>query len=887
MSPKIVKFKKVIRKKPGQEVQKSKFPDFQVNEIDLENDIDYKVLKIPKKKKVFTNRIRQLTRKINERSKNKRIPTSDVQSIINVITRNKMKDKVDVVRYLKTRNLSKEEVDFYLTIASMKLYNKRLYIPKTLCVKPIEVYYYSPANEDDKVSYFTNDMLYWGFKYKKLIETFYENNFKLIDKCLKIKNVSLSVKNFRLEDKDIDSGYVQDYSDGVSFPCYEICPEDVRKFLLSEDKMNDQEIEVKTDDVMINGVNYKVRYVDQYVLIYKASIQLKDVEKIITKQQEVVYRSKNEFVDGLKTSNVKDGIYYLEVNKINLTNFCPSVLMFSMDVEVPYEYLITCEVDISKFCDILYNQYHKPENKTEKKLIEDKIKRQEREELLRKQKYSDIKKIRRVRKEQIDKINKEEKNQILEEEDEYVENINPEELMLDKFDVKTLNERDIIPLESDFIFWDNIPSCFEFIGIMGYTGGFNENQSTYMRYIYSQYMNLKELIEVWSKCYDLFRKIVTTFYDSCSNKLGYDKLMRIKNKIERFIDMHTILVSNKDTYDRIVKYVNNIAIYANMMQEFVCSNNAYELVNLISFVLDKISLHDSNDMETNLRSVGLYCLSTFVNGSKYMIPEIRCSSAFLGNVLGTKSSEDLNLHAYKLMESAKKKERKRNDNIDKQFNIILKVDEGIKKILKNQLNNTKIKDKDKFINNIMANQKIKEELLIEYLNDNSINRFKSKNLQKFIEENEKNEVLNNNKIKLNIDKQINENKAKMMELENLKNDIQKNELEDTEDSGALNWFERYENEYKTTGEVSKNKMWDLIIAGADEVAKLYQKSNNDVTGTEILQTRLIEDMFNLFGTESNDEWPKIAEIYGERPNLENLTTYFTSLANNYFKQNKK
>lgn len=392
---------------------------FNVRNMNVIEEIPYNMLTKPIKKVVYNNKLKQISRKFNtKRSKHK---SSVIQTIINGITKGDINDnKINLERYLQKGEFTKDEYDFYSEIMKMRYYNKGLTMPKTLCNKPIKIYYYCDGEyektkkiNESKGSYFTNDLLFWAFKFDNFLMNYYYNSDRnqkkdIIDECIIMKDVSIISKNFKLNNKEVISGYIQDFNPDVSFVGYAVVPKDIYDHMLEVKKMDE---EFEGDKIYsqhyfnVDGKRYYGKSFDEYILIYSDKLTIQDVNKIVD-NQKFISKENDKFMKGLKINDVKEGIYYLEIPKISLTNFCPSVLQFSVGVEVVYSYLITCEVNIDRMFEKIYDTYYKELSKEkvkEKKVFHSKNMP---DNLIRKDTYKEVKEVRNKRKKDEDEQEK-------------------------------------------------------------------------------------------------------------------------------------------------------------------------------------------------------------------------------------------------------------------------------------------------------------------------------------------------------------------------------------------------------------------------------------------------------------------------------------------------
>ena len=814
--------------------------NFDIENLGIDNLIPYTLLKKPIEKLVYSNKIKQVNK--NYDKKRDKFKVSNVQNIINSITKNDVNsNKFNLENYLEKGKFTENEYNFYSAIMDMRVFNKKITIPKTICTKPIEIYYYCDGTYvKDKSfnlcrgSYFTNDLLYWSFKWNNYMNVYVwnnnKNNIELIDKCVKLKKVSIISNNFRLLNKEIISGYIQDYNSGVSFPCYNIVPRDVAELMMNNNNINNNNnnIQILSTTMSIDGVEYNVEHFDEYILINRSNIDANAVSKIV-KNQKLIHKEDDKFLKGLKISDNKENIYYLEILKHDLKSFCPSILQFPPFVEIDYSFLIVCEVDLDRYFDLLYKSYFIEMSKDDK--IDMVSNKDIKSNFVRLTTYQDMQKLKEERKKNLEKLNTIQENNI----NEKIKT-NIDEIELDNF---VVNENDIIALETDFIFWDNIPSCFEFIGIIGYTCDMKFTKKTEIfRYIYLQYNRFKDYIYLWKRCYDIFKHVVLGFYDSCSARLGYDRLMKIREKVKKFLTMYNTL-KESEIYKSFKLFISNISFYCMMINEFVCKDSAEELGNLINLILDRINSQDPERLEAYIRGVGLYCLSILMNGNNYMIPEIRSPSAFLGDIEG---SYGKNMIVDHIQDIIMRKVRKNRIKLSEDVNKVLDIETITKKRLENQINNSNISNKRDFLNKLLKNSNVMKKLYgLTTKKNKPTDKFDDKDLIGRINLQEKNEMLDKQKKEINIKKDIVENQMKLNDLESKDDKADKIDLED---ENLVTDRAQKERNFKTYG-----------IEATDFTMKELEKfKNNPSEYLKKLQNDLMNIMNNIQSNNVSDHF---------------------------------
>ena len=123
------------------------------------------------------------------------------------------------------------------------------------------------------------------------------------------------------------------------------------------------------------------------------------------------------------------------------------------------------------------------------------------------------------------------------------------------------------------------------------------------------------------------------FYDSITSKMSYDQVIRLKDKINFFIDNYNYLLSNESSAE-VSKIINKLGDLCALMRMFISNNVALELVTSIKKIIRMLIEQDKNKILEFTRTVGLMCLQVMFDGSAPIIPKIRSKCSFLGNVGG-------------------------------------------------------------------------------------------------------------------------------------------------------------------------------------------------------------------------------------------------------------
>lgn len=502
-----------------------------------------------------------------------------------------------------------------------------------------DIYIYKYINYDkikNNFNYLCNDMLL----YQYILLKYSDINKQDIRYFTESVELSVITNPFEMNDEnEIETGYIQDYDEDISFCNYEFCDiEDKNKIF--DEKYKGEDID--TGIFLFNRKKYIYRQIEDNILIYCSDYKLKDVEVILSKKYEIISRVKNELKDGLKKIVTSDNVYYIQNSKIKLTNYCVSIIEFKEDI-LRASYLIKIKININDFAEYLYSRYSDKKTKTQQYLID-----LTRKKFDKKKKYNineqDIDLTRRKRKRKKIKSEEEEEHEDAIEGDEDVNFYDNEEKneytkFMEQYEIYNDNEELI---DENFIFWDNIPTCFEFLGVLSFSMHFHDdNIKSYYLYLYKNYYLFKEIIKGYNRLFFIFKKIVLLFYDTFSVKIQYDKLNTITKYIEEYYELNKLL-KTVDEIKYFKKFVESFKLNSKMLDNFV--NNEYirdELIVIIDDIIKRIINLDYKNLETDLRNVGINCLNVMYNGKNSMLNEIRSASSFLGNVFGIKKGDKM------------------------------------------------------------------------------------------------------------------------------------------------------------------------------------------------------------------------------------------------------
>ena len=204
--------------------------------------------------------------------------------------------------------------------------------------------------------------------------------------------------------------------------------------------------------------------------------------------------------------------------------------------------------------------------------------------------------------------------------------------LFEYWDQQIQNEGADITKPRNILYWDNIESFFDFLQIYMLTSPYGEYAAKYKVCVDIYYDN-KTAIMFWKQNQLEYQRILYEFFNSFNTKLNYDKLMKLYNRIKKYIEARALLMSDTESFEIIPKMFKAFGRLCEMI------NNQFnaEVMFIADKMLDLLDQLDRGILEDteDLRKLGyaIYCCSymddTRVNPA---FPFIFAPGAFLGNV---------------------------------------------------------------------------------------------------------------------------------------------------------------------------------------------------------------------------------------------------------------
>lgn len=211
-----------------------------------------------------------------------------------------------------------------------------------------------------------------------------------------------------------------------------------------------------------------------------------------------------------------------------------------------------------------------------------------------------------------------------------------------------------LPVPDNIVFWDNISSLIQLIGLMALTNDLTELFKTQITSVIELYYKYKDVINSWKRVYKQFESIVIGFYDTVTTRLSIDGITRLEKKTIPFISDYLYL-RNHSSYADVRTFFGNLP-KIRLINNFVTSSGPYEIVSSISKLIT-ILRSGKNIKEAKIdelfRTIGLMCTRVLYGGDYPMIPKVRSKAAFLGGPGKELSNDTLKKNISYLLEKFK------------------------------------------------------------------------------------------------------------------------------------------------------------------------------------------------------------------------------------------
>lgn len=203
---------------------------------------------------------------------------------------------------------------------------------------------------------------------------------------------------------------------------------------------------------------------------------------------------------------------------------------------------------------------------------------------------------------------------------------------------------------SNIIYWDNMLSGFELIGVLLLTTNVFDNDELCTN-AFMIYNENRRIFTFYKAHFKLFERIVLGFLDSFHKKVNIDKMRELYQDAENFLLEHDNLLSFEKEYLIVDQVVTSLMPMTEMMYNFLHREpNVY--ISLISKTCSLVLNINTNvnDLEIYLRSTALKLHEVLYNGKCRMIMTIRSPNSFLLNTIGDYDVNKLKDYVYEIRE---------------------------------------------------------------------------------------------------------------------------------------------------------------------------------------------------------------------------------------------
>ena len=232
--------------------------------------------------------------------------------------------------------------------------------------------------------------------------------------------------------------------------------------------------------------------------------------------------------------------------------------------------------------------------------------------------------------------------------------------LLDKYFL----DYDSAPFPPNICYWDTLESFVDFMWVYYLTSRvkkkddyeFFENTKQQL----SNYEKYKTAFNYWKSAQLDLQKILYDFYNSFNTRVNYDRIISIKEKLEKYLKTRSVLM-NDSSFDVVVNFVRHFQFVSN----FMCNQFNSKCLSVADKLYDTIVEFEkgkySNIKAISKIGIAIYLLSNTPDDNENMFPSfpfILSPGAFLGDII----SEGVEKHG-EYLETIVGKYRARNKKV--------------------------------------------------------------------------------------------------------------------------------------------------------------------------------------------------------------------------------
>ena len=185
----------------------------------------------------------------------------------------------------------------------------------------------------------------------------------------------------------------------------------------------------------------------------------------------------------------------------------------------------------------------------------------------------------------------------------------------------------------NILYWDNIESFFDFLQVYVVTSTQRVLPifGTYLMAIQT-YLKYKNVIQYWKQNQLEYQKILYEFYNSFTSRLNFDKLMKLYDRLKKYIGMRAILMGS-ETYKDIKNMFYDLKDLCHLInQQF--ENNTMVIGDRLLELLEELSQQKiKNIKDYQTIAYAIYCSSyNDILNSIPAFPFLLSPGGFLGDV---------------------------------------------------------------------------------------------------------------------------------------------------------------------------------------------------------------------------------------------------------------
>ena len=199
---------------------------------------------------------------------------------------------------------------------------------------------------------------------------------------------------------------------------------------------------------------------------------------------------------------------------------------------------------------------------------------------------------------------------------------------------------------SDLLYWDRIEDFFEFMLIFGLTSKNKKTREFGILANVEKYFKSKFYIDVYAKNQIALQNIYYDFYNSFTNKINYDKLSSLRERLLKIVDLQNILIKQEKDFENMKKIIKeDFPGFAEMCGKQL-DDNVLKLPDSLLYILTElVAGRDMDNVIEGIKRMGraIYVLSSAPDSrTKDIFPFLLSPANFLGIEVGyVKEGDDV------------------------------------------------------------------------------------------------------------------------------------------------------------------------------------------------------------------------------------------------------